>query len=110
MQQVWQIRQATGVEGREYYYGARQPATWMPADFGQARMAAQGWLLALAQRNNKGEEFIQARRAVVTPHRRELLDRNRWLISEIMAEKRRELFCQPIRTARSQFFERHHKF
>jgi tetratricopeptide (TPR) repeat protein len=64
-QALWQILQATGLSGREYYNYGQQNRAWGPDDFGQARMAALGWLLNLAQKKNKLDErvaeFRQAR-------------------------------------------------
>ncbi|HEX5272518.1 MAG TPA: tetratricopeptide repeat protein, partial [Gemmataceae bacterium] len=40
---------------------------WSPADFGQARMAALGWLLALAQRADREDEFLRERRDARDP-------------------------------------------
>lgn len=49
---VSSIRAATGLEVRNYVTASRTAASsWAPSDFGQARMAAMGWLLALAQRD-----------------------------------------------------------
>ncbi|MDR3638922.1 MAG: DUF1583 domain-containing protein [Isosphaeraceae bacterium] len=60
IQSVWQIRQATGLESRDYYNGGmnRQPV-WTPADFGQARVAALGWLLQFAQKKDKIDALVQ---------------------------------------------------
>jgi tetratricopeptide (TPR) repeat protein len=61
---VWQVRNAVGIEGRQVSMGLyNQQPIWTPSDFGQARMAAAGWLLALSQRESKHEELVQAFRA-----------------------------------------------
>ena len=40
------VRQATGLDADERYYGGRsQPRVWTPDSFGVARMAAYAWLL-----------------------------------------------------------------
>jgi tetratricopeptide (TPR) repeat protein len=52
---VYRVRQAVGLEARDYY-GA--PAAWAPDDFGQARMAAMGWLFNFAQREGKDDALV----------------------------------------------------
>src|SRR5262249_31996367 len=48
---IWELRRATGMDGRPYYGGPN--GVWMPGDFGQARMAALGWLFTDARRQNQ---------------------------------------------------------
>ena len=58
---IWQILQATGLSGQNNYnygYGG-QRTSWAPTDFGQARMAALGWLLTLAEKADKVDERAQ---------------------------------------------------
>jgi tetratricopeptide (TPR) repeat protein len=60
-----QVRMATGLENR-YYYGSRAALiAWAPPDYGQARMAALGWLASLAQKQGKEaeEKFLSGIRA-----------------------------------------------
>ena len=47
-QRVSQVRLAIGMDSRNYYGGGPQPF-YAPADFGEARMAALGWLYEFAQ-------------------------------------------------------------
>ncbi len=54
---VWEVRRSTGHEPRYYYYGGGQHS-WLPHDFGQARMAALGWQLTITQKQNKAEEYL----------------------------------------------------
>jgi tetratricopeptide (TPR) repeat protein len=58
VQSIWQILQATGLSGREYYNYGRQNRSWGPDDFGEARIAALGWLLNLAQKKNQLDERV----------------------------------------------------
>jgi tetratricopeptide (TPR) repeat protein len=54
-----QIWQATGLNPTGYpIYFSSQATFWTPADFGQARLGALGWLLALAQKEKKQDEFV----------------------------------------------------
>ena len=56
----YQIRMACKLESREVYSRSGPAAVWSPSDFGQARMAAMGWLVSLAQKISpaKGEEVV----------------------------------------------------
>jgi tetratricopeptide (TPR) repeat protein len=57
-----EIRMATNLESRAAYYGTSRPPTtvWAPADYGQARMAALGWLLAESRKLKEGDEVLLA--------------------------------------------------
>jgi tetratricopeptide (TPR) repeat protein len=59
---VWQIRAFTGLDPRYGYYVASQQHIWTPNDYGQARMAALAWQMRFAQKKNRSEEFVKARR------------------------------------------------
>ncbi|HEY7329262.1 MAG TPA: tetratricopeptide repeat protein, partial [Gemmataceae bacterium] len=62
---VWQVRAYTGLDPRYSIYVAmqqQQQRTWMPRDYGQARMAALSWLLGFAQKQERGEAFLKAHR------------------------------------------------
>ena len=59
---VWQVRMASKLENQQMYYGGGTPSTWTPAEFGTARMAAIGWLYALAQREEKQDAVVKAAR------------------------------------------------
>src|SRR5262249_39395557 len=50
--QSTQIRMATKLETR-YSYSRSQAYVWSPGDFGQARMAALGWMLSQAMKTGK---------------------------------------------------------
>jgi tetratricopeptide (TPR) repeat protein len=56
---VFQIQQAVGLL-TERYYSPLSPSNrfWSPADFGQARLAALGWLLRLTAREKKQEDLV----------------------------------------------------
>jgi tetratricopeptide (TPR) repeat protein len=58
---VWQVRAAARLDPRYYYLNSQQ-STWVPSDYGQARMAAVGWRLYLAQRAGLEEQFTKALR------------------------------------------------
>ncbi|MGP0063330.1 MAG: DUF1583 domain-containing protein [Isosphaeraceae bacterium] len=60
--QVYEMRMACQLESRSYYLYTGQVSAWAPEDFGQARMAALGWIVSLAERNAsaKGEEIVAA--------------------------------------------------
>jgi tetratricopeptide (TPR) repeat protein len=51
-----QVRRVTRLENRIMYATATTGASWTPADFGQARMAALGWLVSLARAEGKPKE------------------------------------------------------
>jgi tetratricopeptide (TPR) repeat protein len=52
--------------------GAGEQKFWSPADAGQARMAALDWLLTLAQRDDRQDEFLRERRAARDPAHKDL--------------------------------------
>jgi len=58
--QVSSIRMACKIEGREVFSRTGPTPAWGPADFGQARMAALGWLVTLAQRQGpaRADELV----------------------------------------------------
>jgi tetratricopeptide (TPR) repeat protein len=65
--QVGQIRMACKLEGREVYSRSGPQPAWGPPDFGQARMAALGWLVNLAQKQGPAqadELLARVRKAV----------------------------------------------
>ncbi|HZW30043.1 MAG TPA: tetratricopeptide repeat protein, partial [Isosphaeraceae bacterium] len=58
---IFQVRMACKLDNREVYYApGSRPSIWSPPDFGQARMAALGWLLSLAQKESpaRANEFL----------------------------------------------------
>jgi tetratricopeptide (TPR) repeat protein len=61
MENVWTIRTACGIDNREYYGGQQQPQFYAPKDFGEARMAALGWLYELSRDQADGQDkFVSA--------------------------------------------------
>ncbi len=58
--QVYEMRMACQLESYSYYLYTGQTSAWAPQDFGQARMAALGWVLGLAERvsSAKGDEVV----------------------------------------------------
>ena len=60
---ILQIRMACKLENREVYSARMGPvAVWAPTDFGQARMAAMGWLVSLAEKTDAAKtEEVMAR-------------------------------------------------
>jgi len=62
---AWQIRSAARLDTTRYYSGGGQPTTWTPPEFGQARMAALGWLYAIASREQKEADFLKLAREAV---------------------------------------------
>ena len=53
---IFQVRRACKLDSREVYYApGTQVPTWAPPDFGQARMAALGWLVSLAQKEGQAK-------------------------------------------------------
>ncbi|MDB5388547.1 MAG: tetratricopeptide repeat protein, partial [Planctomycetaceae bacterium] len=60
---VGEIRLAVGLTaqdnyGRQVASGRQRAATWTPSDFGQARVAALGWLFRFARDAKKADEFV----------------------------------------------------
>ena len=51
-----EIRYAVGLEFRNYY-GGQAPKVWTPDTYGEARMAAYGWLLKFSQVAGTADEF-----------------------------------------------------
>ena len=60
---VQTIRMAAGLESRAMGQG-RTVSSWAPPDFGQARMAALGWLISLSQKESKaaGDKVVASLR------------------------------------------------
>jgi tetratricopeptide (TPR) repeat protein len=56
---IYRIRFACGMESREYYYGGQQPPFFAPTDYGQARVAALGFLYEHARTKNAGDAFVK---------------------------------------------------
>ncbi len=57
----YEIQAAVGLNS-ERYYGGSMPRVWMPQNYGQARMAAIGWLYRFAQDKGQTDEFVNVRR------------------------------------------------
>ncbi|MCI0457302.1 MAG: tetratricopeptide repeat protein, partial [Gemmataceae bacterium] len=63
VENVYELRAATGLEPRYYYSMQQQQRTWGPVDYGQARLAALAWMMGFANRQNQQEAFVQQWRA-----------------------------------------------
>jgi tetratricopeptide (TPR) repeat protein len=63
---VSHIRAAAGLQEDRYasYPPGQRPPAWGPDDFGQARIAASAWLLSLARKEGKEEQFVAELEAV----------------------------------------------
>ena len=91
------IQQATALASNPGYYPGRQNQVWTPDDFGQARMAALGWLLKPARTKDKEEGFLAGFRPVqdkAPPDLRKLWD---WYYLSLVRDDRAEA----SRTARA---------
>lgn len=55
------VRNAVGMESRNYYYGPGQgpPPFYAPGDYGEARMACLGWLYEQARAKNGHDAFVK---------------------------------------------------
>ncbi|QEL19722.1 DUF1583 domain-containing protein [Limnoglobus roseus] len=60
MENVWTIRTAVGIDSNNYYGGQQQQPFYTPKDFGEARMAALGWLYELSRDKADGQEKFVA--------------------------------------------------
>ena len=60
---IYQVRMACKLENRQIYSARVRPvAVWAPIDFGQARLAAMGWLVSLADKTSAAQsEAVAAR-------------------------------------------------
>lgn len=59
VQSAMQIRLVTGLESRANYGYSNAASSWAPAEFGQARMAALGWLFSQAEKDNTKDQFLK---------------------------------------------------
>jgi tetratricopeptide (TPR) repeat protein len=61
---AFEVRRAVGLDPELNYAPSmtRRPP-WLPQDFGQARLAAIGWLFAFAQKQNQTDTFVTAHKA-----------------------------------------------
>ena len=48
------------MDSRNYYYGSGQQPFYAPADFGEARMAALGWLYEFARTKDGADAFVKS--------------------------------------------------
>jgi tetratricopeptide (TPR) repeat protein len=62
IQNIWQIRLATGLESRANYGYMGQNNAWAPGDFGQARLGALAWLFGIAQKTETQDAYLKASR------------------------------------------------
>ena len=58
-QNIWQVRNATGLESRNYYYNGQPRQTYAPQDFGEARLAALAWLFEMSRVKEATEAFVK---------------------------------------------------
>src|SRR5262249_23897510 len=89
---AFQVRQATGLEQRGYYYGQQQQRAWAPDDFGQARLAALGWLLAFAQKENRQDAFLKERRTAAERAGADLRAQWDWYYLQILKQDARLIY------------------
>ncbi len=93
VQTIWNIRQATGLENRQIYNGMpQQSRVWTPTDFGQARIAALGWLIQFAQKNGKLDTVVKefAEATEKAPHdTRKLWD---WYYLSLLRQENRDTY------------------
>jgi tetratricopeptide (TPR) repeat protein len=52
------IKYAVGLSSDDPYSSRQMSTVWTPTEFGQARMAAVGWLYRFARDNKKGDEYL----------------------------------------------------
>jgi tetratricopeptide (TPR) repeat protein len=90
---AYTIRGATGLEPR-YYYRTQQAGAppWSPEDFGQARMAAIGWLLAFATRENKQDDFQKSMKAMLEKAGDDPRPRWDWLYLQLVRQNYKDAF------------------
>src|SRR5439155_24156204 len=75
---AYEIRRAIGLDPEPNYgFSTTRRPVWTPQDFGQARLAAIGWLFHSAQKANRADAFVaevktRSEAAAATP--RELWD------------------------------------
>src|SRR5262249_1225265 len=57
----YEIRRAIGLDPEPNYgFSTTRRPVWTPQDFGQARLAAVGWLFYFAQKENRTDDFVAA--------------------------------------------------
>src|SRR5262249_53089774 len=88
---IWEIRRSVGLNERYYYYGS-SPSSWMPGDFGQARLAALGWLLSLAQKRSTQDAFLKERREQRDKAAADLRTRWDWYYLQLAKGDNREVY------------------
>lgn len=96
MQMVYQVRQAAGLDQNNYYRSSGTAYFFGPGDFGQCRMAALGWLLRLADKEGKREEFIAALRAARDKPKADSRDLWDWYYLQLVRQDQKEIY-QAIR-------------
>ena len=101
IQHVYQLRSLLGFDSNRYYGGQSQTSAWGPHDFGMARMAALAWLLQIAEKSGKQEDFIAQRRQLFeapAAEPRELWD---WFYLQEMRQDHKEVHEAARRLSRS---------
>jgi tetratricopeptide (TPR) repeat protein len=95
---LWHMRAWTGLEPRMGMWASSQQQVWTPADFGQARMAALGWLLGFAQKEGKSDVFIKEHRPAANAGPRALWD---WFYLQVLRLDKREAYEVSRKLART---------
>ncbi len=96
---VYQIRQMTGLEARNYY--GSTGSTWDPADFGEARMAALTWLFRLAEKKGIGDAYVKEVREAAAAAGPDARPRWNWFYLQMAREQARGVYEAARDLARS---------
>ncbi len=97
---VYQIRSAVKLDN-DRYYGGGVNTVWTPTDFGQARMAALGWLYAASLKEKDPDAWFKDRRAEVDRPQADPRTRWDWYYLELIRSEPREIFAAAVRLARA---------
>ncbi|WP_422927331.1 tetratricopeptide repeat protein [Singulisphaera sp. PoT] len=81
---TYSIRQATGLDSRNYYSNA---SVWSPADFGEARMATMAWRYRLAEKSGRAEAFVKDTREAARNAGRDARPRWDWLYLQMVRDQ-----------------------
>lgn len=94
MQMAYQIRSIVGLQGEGYgaYSGVSGQQVWMPADFGQARMAAEAWLLSIATKKGTGDDYLAKRREAWQSKKEDSRAAWDWYYLQIVRQEGKELY------------------
>ncbi len=97
-QNIWQIRAYTGLDPRYGNWVANQQSTWMPSDYGQTRLAALGWLMGFAQKQNRNDAFLKEHRPAKGTSPQVVWD---WYYLQQLRQDNREIYAAARELARS---------